>query len=173
MKVAALDLSLTSTGIARMDDLSLTTDVFKPKTTGHERLDAIITTCLRAALGADLVLVEGPAFGAKGDAYHQLAGLWWLVTHEFHRSGRPFAVVTPAALKLYATGSGNASKDRVVIEVARRWPNVALADNNAADALVMAAMGSRHLGHPVDELPKTHLAAMTKVRWPDHEGATP
>lgn len=42
--------------------------------------------------------------------------------------------------------------------------------NDEADALVLAAMAHRHLGHPIDELPKTHLAAMDKIRWPGLTG---
>lgn len=41
------------------------------------------------------------------------------------------------------------------------------ADNNQADALVLAAMGADHYGTPLVELPKAHREALEKVAWPD------
>ncbi len=172
MRVTGLDLSLTATGIARVesgDGRELTTvDVVKPSMRGHERLDLIVGEVLKAVDGADLITVEGPSYGSKGDAAHQIAGLWWLVTHALWEvRSAPVAVITPGALKKYATGKGGAPKDAVLMAVARRFPQVELRDNNGADALVLAAMGARRLGCPIDDLPKTHLAAMDGVPWPE------
>ncbi|GMA22268.1 hypothetical protein GCM10025864_44320 [Luteimicrobium album] len=53
--------------------------------------------------------------------------------------------------------------------VIRRHPTVDITGNDEADALILAAMGARHLGHPIDDVPATHLAAMNGGQWPDLE----
>ena len=69
---------------------------------------------------------------------------------------------------MYGTGKGNAGKDEVMLATARRYTNQAeVANNDQADALVLAAMGARHLGAPIEEsLPQSHLRALDKVAWP-------
>ena len=161
--VVGLDLSLTGTGIAGWEQA----DVIRSRDTGHARLAVLLSHIGAACHGADLVVVEGPAFGAKGSAYHQLAGLWWLVAHQLFTQGIPYAVVSPAAVKQYATSKGNAGKDMVLANVVRRFPQVEVNDNNAADALVLAAMGYDHLGCPMVTMPQSHRGALDKVEWPD------
>ena len=57
--------------------------------------------------------------------------------------------------------------DAEFIAAARRFPDVEVTNNNEADALVLAAMGARHLGRPIDDMPKSHLTALDAVRWPE------
>jgi Holliday junction resolvasome RuvABC endonuclease subunit len=92
---------------------------------------------------------------------------WYLILGELHhRYGQEAVVVAPTQRAKYASGKGNASKDTVLLAVAARYPSVGVTDNNQADALVLAAMGARHLGHPVEEsLPVVNLSAMDAVRW--------
>lgn len=78
----------------------------------------------------------------------------------------PIVIITPSQRAKYATGKGNASKDAVLLAVARRYPTVEVTDNNEADALVLAAMIARLAGRPIEtSLPQTHLDALAKVRW--------
>ncbi len=161
--VVGLDLSLTGTGIATWK----AADVIRSRDTGHTRLAVLLSHVGARCHGADLVVVEGPAFGAKGSAYHQLAGLWWLVAHQLFTQSVPYAVVSPAAVKQYATSKGNAGKDMVLANVVRRFSDVDVNDNNAADALVLAAMGYDHLGCPMLDMPQSHRAALDKVEWPE------
>lgn len=97
-RVIGLDLSLTATGVS-VSDGGIT--VLKTKLKGHDRLDWIWDQVGRAARigerpGAEtLVVVEGPSFGSQGSAYHQLAGLWWLVAHGLHVAEVPYVVVSP------------------------------------------------------------------------------
>jgi hypothetical protein len=51
--------------------------------------------------------------------------------------------------------------------VVRRYQQVDITGNDIADALVLAAMGARQLGTPIEtSLPAVHLTAMTKISWP-------
>jgi len=170
VRITAFDLSLTSTGFAIVrDNAQPATGTLTTKLRGYDRLEWLRQQIDHIAYTVDeeatLVVVEGPAFGAKGDAYHQLAGLWWLITWHFARARLPFAIVPPSLLKKYATGLGNASKDQVLMATARRFPDFA-GGNDEADALWLAAMGADRLGVPLVQMPAANRAALDKVQWP-------
>ena len=85
--------------------------------------------------------------------------------------------IPPASLKMYATGKGNASKDAVLAAAIRRYPDVEFDGNDAADALILAAMGADHLGFPLVSktpsgrksratLPARNREALGKIDWP-------
>lgn len=167
MKIVGLDLSLTSTGVAIADEATNhSAYTIKPKESGHDRLARIILAVMTEACDADLVVIEGPAFGAKGSAYHQLAGLWWIVTHALWDESIPYAVMSPFELKKYATGTTKSDKDAMMLATARRFASFS-GDNNAADALWLAAAGVEHVGYPLVQLPRDQTAALMKVQWPN------
>lgn len=180
MKIVGLDLSLTTTGLAAVcDDDTIprwyaVVDRIQTKPDGDEladrmrRLDEIVDGVHGWVHdAADLVVVEGLAYASKSPHATERAGLWWLVVSRLLHNGYPVAIVSPTARAKYATGRGNAPKDAVLAAAIRRYPDVEITGNDEADALVLAAMGARALGHPVDDLPATHLDAMAKVAWPD------
>lgn len=185
MIVVGIDPSLTGTGLARVDtedQLVVQTDTIVTKGTTRDTVaerGLRIATIAERRIGdyvlglpdserCDLAVIEAPSLGqTRQGGQLDRHGLWWLTVRRLHILGIPVAVVTPAARAKYATGKGNASKDAVLLAVARRYPHVDVTNNNEADALVLAAMGARWLGQPIDELPKVHLEAMVKVEWPD------
>lgn len=194
MQVIGIDLSLTSTGLAVVNhsDLFGTTAAVArvtsdaPSTprnprTGkptpptleqrHNRLQRIVGELREYCSAADLVVIEQPAFSRSTGSMHDRSGLWWLVVTKLRSLDLPVVEVTPPARAKYATGKGNAGKDAVLAAVVRRYVDVDVTGNDEADALVLAAMGARHLGHPIDDLPKTHLAALEAVRWPEEPAA--
>jgi Holliday junction resolvasome RuvABC endonuclease subunit len=78
----------------------------------------------------------------------------------------PFAVVTAASLKKFATGSGNAAKADMRMELYKRT-GLDLRDDNEVDAWWLREIGLHLNGHPDRiTLPATHLAALTKVKTP-------
>ena len=171
--VVGVDPSLTGTGIAVRpsggQDIKLDTLSARNKL-GHDRMkfivDSVYTTI--SAYGANLVIIEGPSYGSQGtgSGHHERAGLWWMITHQVWRAGIPIAVVPPTCVKKFATGKGNAGKDLIMLEVSRRFPWF-YGDNNAADALLLCAMGAQWLGEPIINMPKVHLAGLEKVKWPE------
>lgn len=193
MKVVGLDLSLTSTGVAVATQNGAVTDRITskpvrkvgkgdpPLTIGERaaRLDELVDDIVEHVSGADLVVVEGPSLGQSRQAgEHGRAGLWWLVAWRLWARNLPVVEVTPAGVKRYATGNGGAAKDDVLSAVIRRYPTVDVNGHDEADALVLAAMGARFLGHPLEtfvpttgghHIPQTHLAAMGAVHWPDRD----
>jgi crossover junction endodeoxyribonuclease RuvC len=168
LRICGLDLSLTSTGFARVCGTDVLIERLQPgKRKGHERLEYLRTAVGDRCHDADLVVIEGPSYGSTGGREHERGGLWWLIAHTLWREAVPYAVCPPAVLKRYACGRGNADKDQVLASVIRRYPDVMVSGNDTADALVLAAMGARHLGCPLEvALPANHLDAMAKVDWP-------
>jgi Holliday junction resolvasome RuvABC endonuclease subunit len=188
--VAGLDTSLTSTGlviVGTADDYPRRVQLHriesKAPITGRDqktgkklpptlkqRLDRItdIEDRIVARLsGVELVTIESPSFGSVGSASRDLAGLWWRVVGKVDQLGIPVAEVSPSGRIKYALGTGRGDKDRVLAAVIKRYPDLDVTGNDIADALVLAAMGARWLGNPIeDSLPANHVAAMDGAHWP-------
>jgi crossover junction endodeoxyribonuclease RuvC len=187
MKVIGLDLSLTSTGVAVATQDGAVTDRITSKPVPNAtledrdvRLYAIERRVMEYVTGdVDLVVVEGPSYGSTTGHQHDRAGLWWLVVDALFRRGQRVVEVPPSSRMKYATGRGNASKDDVLSAVIRRYPHVDVNGNDEADALILAAMGARHLERPLEPGPylsaalpkqgmsKACLVAMGAVHWPN------
>lgn len=174
LRITGLDLSLTSTGIAVANggDVALTRVQPDDNLSDHARIDHIRAHVwgLTRPDDVDLVVVEGPSYGSVTGKQHERAGLWWICTRVLWRAGTPYVVVTPSALKKYATGAGsgkNSGKDKVLAAVIKRYPMADVDGNDVADAVVLAAMAADHYGCPLAPVPAAHRAALRAVNWPD------
>ncbi|MFJ3923068.1 hypothetical protein [Streptomyces sp. NPDC090022] len=164
--VIGLDLSLTSTGIAGVD----WAEALKPRHKGHRRLSWLKCEIYDRTKAADLVVVEGPAFGHGAQAgHHELGGLWWMITHDLWRRNLPYAVCPPKVRAMYATGNGNAGKGEVRDGVRQHFgvECEGASRYDKADAVAMACLGAHWLGYPVVALPDSHTRALGSVAWPD------
>lgn len=167
MKVVALDLSLSATGVA--ETIAGTTPFYRtlrtPKLRGVERLRWVRSEVLLHVTDADLVVLEGYAFGRPNQA-HYIGELGGVIKCALDDAGVEWIALPPAVVKKIATGKGNASKDLVLVEAVKRL-GYAGADNNQADALwlLQAALHAYDLPGAVS-LPKSHLAALEKIQWP-------
>jgi crossover junction endodeoxyribonuclease RuvC len=156
-RVVGLDPSLAGFGVARVaHGRVVSAQRLAPMTRrGHERLEFLLDELLPLTTGADLVVIEGPSYGSPSESqvgHHERAGLWWLVTQQLWGDRIPYAVCAPGTRAKYATGNGRAGKARVLAAVNERWPLAqATKDDNIADALVMAAIGARYLGEPIED----------------------
>jgi len=184
MRVAGLDLSMTSTGIAIVckGAIQLERVRSKPARTPatledrHRRIELIGDTVLAHLISdfdpdgwPDLVAVEQPAYSKTMGSMHDRSGLWWDIVGRLHKLRLPVVEVPPNTLKLYVTGKGNAEKELMVATTIRRFPDVPTdIGNDQADALGLASMAARHLGNPIEEsLPARNLQALDKIRWPE------
>lgn len=176
LPVVGLDLSLQSTGLATPSGVRTIKSSGRagaPLRVRHARLQAIATEVALAVSEAAaprlaLVVVEGPAYAAKGGQQHERAGLWWMVIDELMSAGHLVAEVPPPTLKKYALGRGVGDKGAMVDAAARRLPHWATGgQNDAVDALWLRAMGCHRYGTPLCSVPKTHAAALDAVAWPD------
>lgn len=202
MKVAGLDISLRSTGLAIIDDTGpatitttrvLSEPVKRPDgltPTLEQRRDRLAVARARTIqlLGGhrpgyrgisalpELVIVEGPSYGSAQGA-HEMGGNWWMLVDQLLGLGVPVVEVSPPQVKQYATGSGSTSgktkvtKEMVIAAVQANYGDAgaSIRQNDEADALILAAIGARHLGRPIEGTPPTpaQLGALKKIRWPE------
>lgn len=172
-KVVGVDPSIASAGVAVIDPFYVRVHRVRSSATGQtleeriERMRDQARRCIALCMDADLIVVEGAAFGMNNAQTHMLAGFWWLLVHGLERVA-PVAVVQPGTLKKFATGKGNADKDAVLTAAVRGFPSVDVKGNDEADALALAAMGARHLGIEFGGgFPPSGLASVTTVHWPE------
>lgn len=179
--VIGLDLSLCSAGIAGTD----WADALRPHkdSNGHPRLEWLRQEINDRCKHADLVIVEGPSYGnAAQQGYHEMAGLWWTITHDLWRKHIPVAVASPHSRTIYATGKAwhrdeetgarmKADKVKGLVRTAavERYdvPCDGPGRYDKADALVLAHMGLARLGYPAADLPDTHTRALDSIQWPE------
>ena len=172
MNILALDLSLTSTGIALTDGATdkVTTDAADRLEVRLERIvdgigKALEYSRLADNHAADLIVVEdyvtASKFSGSVAPVHGAVRLWlW-------RSAYPVALVAPASLKLYATGKGNSNKDAMGIAAMKRAGVDFSGRPDECDAWWLRAMALDAHGEAMFDMPAAQRAAMEKVKWPD------
>lgn len=171
-RVVGLDLSLTATGVAWIEDDQVHTCTIGSKPAGalladrNARLLNLESRIAEPRINAALVVVEAPSLHSKGAGTWDRAGLWWYVVRACSAQQVPVAEVPPATVKKFATGRGNADKSAVAVGMSRLWPDVEAGNDNEWDALVLATIGAQKLGMPVPSRAH-HADALAKVAWPD------
>jgi Holliday junction resolvasome RuvABC endonuclease subunit len=197
MIIAGLDLSLASTGVARVaatgpdPTYTLVRVRSDPGRNDLNSRAARVTRMREGILVAagltmgdpppDLAVVEAPTYGTGAEAgTWERAWLWGAVVSELHDAGVPTMLVTPHTIRKYITGSAatsgarKVSKDMVLAGVIRRFPKARVDGNDVADALAAAAIAFRLLGHPIDhDLTADMLEALTVCRLPGDTTAVP
>lgn len=164
--VIGLDLSITATGVAWVDGSWST--ISPNAKLGDGRLRVIVDHVERVAFDApdarpDLAVIEDLPTHARA------AGITGMVhgAVRLHliRADIPYALVTPATLKKFATGKGNADKTAMAMAAYKR-AGVEFDDDNQCDAWWLRQAGLRALGVPEVDLPAAQVAALDKVAWP-------
>jgi crossover junction endodeoxyribonuclease RuvC len=117
-----------------------------------------------------LIVVNQPADqdqgGERRDA--DAAGLWWHIVKDLVGDMRPLAVVGDDTAYTYATGL-HRHRDPAPMEtttlatLAQRYDQERGLTTGQASALIRAAMGADHLGHPIAPVPARHRAALGHV----------
>src|SRR5690606_30850313 len=59
---------------------------------------------------------------------------------------------SPSEIKKHATGKGNASKEDMLSAARAKWPQVAIADDNQADALWLLDLANQEYGRAGETL---------------------
>lgn len=170
--VMGLDLSLTNTGVAAFigGEFASSHRIQSTKR-GLERIRSIRENVIKDVRTADLVVMEGPSYGSRGQGQHERAGLWWIISDALEALGIPTAVAPPTTVKKYATGKGNAEKDKVLGSAYQRFSHFG-GNNDEADALWMAAMGTDYLIQKA-YVPESHRVALNGVAWPFEDDFEP
>lgn len=167
LRVLGLDLSITATGYALPDG---TTGTFKSPWKGDQRLVAIRSALTNHLPVTDLAVIEDLPTHAKS------AGITGMVHGAVRatliEAGVPYVLITPATLKAYATGKGNADKTAMAIAALKRAGRE-FGDDNQCDAFWLRAAGLDWYGQPEFELPKAQRDRLAKVTWPNREAVAP
>lgn len=183
VRITGVDLSLTSTGIARITvdpDGTPSTYTTTVGRTGEAnetllqrwmRIDDLACAVNCEVTTPDLVLIEAPSYAAKFGHPHDRSGAWWLLVDALHTAGIPVAEVPPPVLKTWVTGRGNAAKPVVTQRVVEHYGDaftlpLGAGRADVADAIGLATLGAAYLGAPLVALPETHTRALASVRWP-------
>ena len=195
MKVVGIDLSMTSTGLAVIggDGMGTAFRLERVRSKPDRCLVGVPTLQQRRARietirtqvmlstgiwpvgdpGPDLVVIEAPSFGSASAGMWDRAWLWGSILDGLHPD-TPVIEVSPHQVRKYATGSASTSgktkvtKDMVLAAVIRRYVHAPVDGNDVADALILAAIGARMLGNPIESsLPVANLAALDKLRLPE------
>lgn len=166
MNIVGVDASLTGTGVAWIDADGIETYVVKTKLVGVERLSHIETEVVGLCVPDTVVILEGYSYGSKGRAVFNIGELGGVLRLAFHRARIGWLVVPPTVMKKYVTGSGTASKAKVVSSLASRMGRTFDSDDEA-DAVGLLCYGLELAGEqPLGKLPKANLAALKGVTLP-------
>lgn len=162
LRVLALDLSIAATGYALPDG---TTGTIATRVKDSDaRLKVIELAIIQATFDVDLAVIEDlPTHAKSAGVTGMVHGVARLVLLRF---GIPYALITPATLKAYATGKGNADKTAMAIAALKRAGRE-FADDNQCDAFWLRAAALDHYGQPEFDLPKVQRERLTKVTWPE------
>ena len=77
-----------------------------------ERYESIADWALETVMGCDAVALEGYAYSAQGRVFH-IAENTGVLKYKLYQLNMPVTVFTPSEIKKYATGKGNATKDKM------------------------------------------------------------
>jgi Holliday junction resolvasome RuvABC endonuclease subunit len=170
LRILALDLSITAPGVCLPDG---TTRTIKTRTSeGDRRLQHIVSDIGIAlddkpdstGYAVDLAVIEDLPTHAKSAGItgmvHGAVRLWLLDAHI------PYVLITPATLKAYATGKGNADKTAMAIAALKRSGRE-FADDNQVDAAWLRWAALDWYGTPEFDLPKAQRDRLAKVTWPE------
>lgn len=181
MAMVGIDLSLTSTGLARItsDGLAYTwsaTSTGKRDDTlldrGH-RLHSLAGQILDGITDDDQVVIEAPSHGQPGGSTWDRAGLWWSVVGRLQRRDIPVCMVSPTTRAKWASGSGKGDKAAVGIAMARLFPDVDIANSDEADALALAHIGAVLAGYDIPALSRQTIDTLPPAvsSWASEVGA--
>lgn len=188
LRVVALDLSLTATGIAVTHDQAgeprLSCRTVSPRRyptdniIDHRRLDQTFQA-IAVALECkpDLVVIEWlPKVAGTGDTALRMAELHGAIKHYLFAKGHRYVDVRPQELKTYATGNANASKEVVRERVMSRYGRcLHISTFDEADATTLLCLALDAYGQKLVDLdkrevqppPGNHRVAVSRVKWPE------
>jgi crossover junction endodeoxyribonuclease RuvC len=174
--IMGIDPSMTATGVAVLrNGITYTLTATSPSTEDAvTRWRRILAKVWREVEGSTLMIVEDLPVG-KFDVsamFVERAGLLGLLRYGADARGIPVALVNVGTLKLFATGSGRASKQQMTRDAMSQL-HQAPRNDNESDALWLLAMGCAHYLNPlvnplaVHGLSTKRLATLDRVRWPN------
>lgn len=167
LRVLAIDPSLRRNGLCISDG---TTWLLEPKgLTGVYRLSWLRdeVEAILESYQPHVVMLENYAHG-KGNRAHQIGEWGGVLRLLLQDMGRPVVLVSPAALKTFATGDHQAGKEAVVAAMAEAAGRSFHKGGDEADAYALCAMPLAFIGGPVQlvHAPAERVKKLHKLPWP-------
>jgi crossover junction endodeoxyribonuclease RuvC len=176
--VVGIDPSLTSTGLALVH-LDGTVETRRIQSKGSKeatwaerggRIRRLATQITDPIVPESLVVIESPSYASVSTSSHDRSGLWWQIFQGLMGWQCQIIPVTPAQRMTYAVGKGGGrgtDKDNILAATIRRYPDIDITGNDIADAVILAAIGARLIGQPLEaSLPQANLKALNKLALP-------
>lgn len=137
---------------------------YKVDITGMARASRIAkqVDALDSRFEPQVVVLEGYAFSNRHTLV-TLVEIGTMVRYFLGQKNHLYHVVAPTQLKKFATGSGAEKKERILLEVFKRWGHECKT-NNTADAFVLAAIGLALRGGLRGGVTRAQQVVLTKVR---------
>lgn len=161
LRIVALDLALTATGIAAthlhtgVQRLNART-VYAGARSGHDRIQHhLLDVAAAVKHRPHLVAIESTYMGvAKGDVPLRLAELHGVIRHWLWSRQIPYVLVETQQLKIYATGKGGGIEKKAVIEavIAEYGRRLHVGTEHEADALALLALVLDAYGEPLTQV---------------------
>lgn len=130
----------TKTGFVALDERGQTLtakELTGVGSTDPKRMVTLIQDIVSHIQPDDFICLEGFAYGAQGQGVSFQYGLGHGIRNALFSRKQNFVIVTPAQLKKYATGKGNAKKDAMAVPIYKHWGFDHNSDN-VRDAYVLA-----------------------------------
>lgn len=132
----------SKTGLVIMDSSGevLVEEEIKAKSTKDpQRMLEILNEVKSYLKPNDRVIIEGFAYGAKGNAVDFQYGLGWLIRAMLYSNKIKYTEATPSQVKKFCSNRGNAKKEDLVLPLYKKW-NYEHRSDNVRDAYIMAKM---------------------------------
>jgi crossover junction endodeoxyribonuclease RuvC len=164
--IVALDLSLTASGYATSDGKSGVLVPPKGRDRGMPRYAWILDRVDEITAGADLIVIEWYAFGAKNQqGLIDIHGLGQLIRFTLFEWKRVYVDAPPTTVKKFATGSGNAKKPDMLMAAIRKLGWEGSTNDNIIDAIWLLEMARAHYGAGGSN--EKQREALKAVAWPE------
>lgn len=172
-----IDASWTGLGLVAIRDgahladtlISTKKDEFPNRCARLQLLRDKVASSVASISGVSLVAIEGYSMGSTNG--REMAGeLGGAIRMLVWSMGLPFIEVPPTTLKAFVTGSGKGDKNRMLLEVYKRW-NFDASDDNVCDAFALAKYAEAYMAGEqsaafrklVAKTPITHPKSIDRV----------
>lgn len=142
MRFVGIDPS-TKTGFVALDEQGNTLRAKELTGVGSKdpkRMATLVGDIMAHLQPGDIVCIEGFAYGAQGQGVAFQYGLGYAIRLAMYHRKIEFIEVTPAQLKKFCTGKGNAKKENMILPIHKHWGFEHNSDN-VRDAYVLAQIG--------------------------------
>lgn len=132
----------TKTGLVIMDatgEVIVEEEIRAKAKKDPERMLEIVNEVKSYLKPNDRVIIEGFAYGAKGNAVDFQYGLGWLLRAMLHSNKFKYTEATPSQVKKFCSNRGNAKKEDLVLPMYKKWGYEHSSDN-VRDAFIMSKM---------------------------------